>query len=133
MIPLSLIAALLNLIYRFHAAANVTILGVNSKRTHHTFLAEVTRSWILEDQNCSVYENHSMILIRTSYSHCEMCPGFNITEGSNVYLVAGYCSEVGWYLPPNDSLVSPWFSNPKYQTKLETWIRNGIEARAHND
>ncbi|CAI8026578.1 Frizzled-2 (Fragment) [Geodia barretti] len=113
-------------------AANVTVISSSSLGTtdRHAFLAVITRYWVLDSQNCSHFENHTYIIIRTSYSHCPPCPGFNTTAGENVYLVAGYCNDRGWYLPPTDSLVSPWNLNRmKYETKLEGWIGNAMEQR----
>lgn len=110
----------------------MTIISSGVTDVHHTFLAHVTRSWTFDSQNCSRFENHDLILIRTSYSHCTRCPDFNTTAGSNFYLIAGYCNDRGWYLPPNDSLVSPWHSNSKYPSRLENWIQNGIDARTQN-
>ena len=117
--------------YFFSTAANVTIISSDARRDpNHAFLAVVTRFWALDDQNCSRFENHTLIIIRTSLSHCQPCPDFNTTAGDNVYLVAGYCNDVGWYLPTTDSLVSPWQRyRIKYETRLDTWIENGIRSR----
>ena len=115
------------------AAARVIIISSAMRNdSHHTYLAMVTQSWILDNATCSQYENHTYILIRTSYSHCEVCPSFNTSDGGNEYLIAGYCNSKGWYLPPTDSLVSLWHSNHKYQTKLGDWVQNGIEERQRN-
>ena len=113
----------------------MTVISSSSLGTtdRHAFLAVITRYWVLDSQNCSHFENHTYIIIRTSYSHCPPCPGFNTTAGENVYLVAGYCNDRGWYLPPTDSLVSPWNLNRmKYEAKLEGWIGNGMEQRRQN-
>lgn len=126
---------MINLVFLFFfIAANVTIITSSSPATtdRHAFLAVITKYWVLDDQNCSHFENHTYIIIRTSYSHCSPCPNFNATE-DNVYLVAGYCTDRGWYLPPTDSLVSPWnMFRTKYESRLQGWIENGIEYRRLN-
>ena len=122
----------INVFRSCYSAANVTVIrSVATRDPHHVYLAKITQFWALDDHNCSQFENHTLIVIRTSYSHCEACPDFNTTAGHNVYLVGGYCNNKGWYLPNTNSLVSPWHPHRvKYESKLQTWIQNAIEWRS---
>lgn len=114
-------------------AANVTIIGIHQTDGYHAYLAEVTQTWILDEENCSQHNGLTYILVRASYSHCNRCPDLSDTAGSsgvdNVYLIGGYCNNRGWTLPPNDSLASLWYSHSRYQTKISEWVQSGIADR----
>lgn len=109
---------------------------IQSIDEYNTYLAEVTQMWIIDSQNCSVNTPLFYILVRTSYTDCELCPAMDTDSGEsgheNVYLIGGYCTDRGWYLPPNDSLASKWYSHSKYQTKMDEWVESGRQSRNLN-